>query len=130
MIFTGALFISELKDVYITKNTDGCGTKARVAQLMDKHDTLAFDLLAMVCDDCVCAGAEPIAATNSLDMRSVSVEVVTALAKGLVDACAAAGVAMVGGETAELGDMVHGGDHAYIWNEARKVIKKEGRIGV
>ena len=128
--FSGPVFIESIKNSYIVKNSDGCGTKAEIAQRMNKHDTLAFDLLAMVCDDAVCVGAEPMVAVNSLDVRKMNPEVISELAKGIISACEASGIAMVGGETAELGKSVNGhGEHPYIWNaEVTGIVEKHKLI--
>ncbi len=97
---------------------DGVGTKAEIAQRMEKHDTLAFDLFAMVCDDAIVRGAEPVAIGSVLDVNSLGhgLDAVRGLAKGYVAAAAAANVAVVNGEIAELGSAVGGyGPFRYNW---------------
>jgi len=127
--FSGPLYIDDMKDSYLVKNSDGCGTKAEIAHRMGKHDTLAFDLLAMVCDDAVCIGAEPIAAVNSLDAQRLNIDVVRQLARGIIDACKEAGIAMVGGETAELGRSISGyGDSPYTWNAEVTGVVERGKL--
>jgi len=110
--FSGPIFFQNLKNSFIVKNSDGVGSKAVIAQKMKKFDTLAFDLIAMVADDCAAVGAEPIAATNTLDMEKVNEKIVSGLVKGIPKACKRAGIAMVGGEIAELKDQVKG----FTWN--------------
>ncbi len=114
--FSGALYVPELKDALLLKNSDGVGTKVEVAEKLGKHDTIAFDLLAMVCDDAAAMGAEPVAVTNTLNVRALDAETVEAveqLARGLVEAAEQARVAVVGGELAVLGERVRG---LYIWD--------------
>ena len=101
---------------------DGVGTKIEVAERMGKHDTVAYDLLAMVCDDAVVRGAEPVLVGSILDVNSLGrdrishIEFVKQLAKGYIGAAREAGVAVVNGEVAELGARVHGaGDFNYNW---------------
>jgi phosphoribosylformylglycinamidine cyclo-ligase len=111
--FSGPIYIRELKDAYILKCSDGVGTKVRVASQMDKHDTIAYDLLAMVCDDAACMGAEPFAVTNTLNVKKLELDLINSLASGLVKAAKSAKVAVVGGEIAELGDLLN---QEYIWD--------------
>lgn len=126
--FSGPIYIKELKDAYLLKNSDDVGTKIEVAELMGKHDTIAFDLLAMVCDDAAVMGAEPFALTNSLNASKLDLGVIEQLASGLVKAAERARVAVVGGNVAVL-DRVQG---LYLWDadviavlERKKELKKE-----
>ena len=114
---------------YLVKNSDGIGTKALIAQLMNRHSTMAFDLMAMVADDAAAIGAEPFAATNTLDVAAADPKLVSQVFSGLVDACRIARVAMVGGEIAQLGNQVGGtSDHPYIWNADVIGIAEEGKL--
>lgn len=106
--FSGPVYFRQLKNAFIVKNSDGVGSKAILAQKMKKYNSLAFDLIAMVADDCAALGAEPIAATNTLDMERVNEKIVSGLMKGMVKACRRARIAMVGGEIAELSEQVKG----------------------
>ncbi|GAB2877127.1 phosphoribosylformylglycinamidine cyclo-ligase [Streptomyces mayteni] len=81
--------------------TDGVGTKVAVAQRMDVHDTIGRDLVAMVVDDLVVCGAEPLFMTDYVCVGKVYPERVAAIVKGIAEGCALAGCALVGGETAE-----------------------------
>lgn len=110
--FSGPIYFKELKDAYLLKNSDGVGTKIEVAELMNKHDTIAFDLLAMVCDDAAVMGGEPFALTNTLNVSRLDLGVIEQLAAGLVKAAERARVAVVGGEVAVL-DRLQG---LYIWD--------------
>ncbi|WGX97630.1 phosphoribosylformylglycinamidine cyclo-ligase [Nocardioides sp. L-11A] len=85
----------------LATSTDGVGTKVAVAQLMDKHDTIGFDLVGMVVDDLVVCGAEPLFMTDYIATGKVVPERIAAIVKGIAEACVEAGCALVGGETAE-----------------------------
>ena len=81
--------------------TDGVGTKVAVAQRMDIHDTIGHDLVAMVVDDLVVCGAEPLFMTDYISVGKVVPERVAQIVKGVAEGCVLAGCALVGGETAE-----------------------------
>jgi phosphoribosylformylglycinamidine cyclo-ligase len=89
-------------------NFDGVGTKVELAERLNSHRGLAFDLLAMVCDDAAAQFAEPIQVGSILDMSCVDIEIVQEVASGMVDAARAAEVAIINGELAELGSRVGG----------------------
>ena len=110
--FSGPIYFKNLKDSFVVKNSDGVGSKAVIAGKMKKYDSLAFDLIAMVADDCAAVGGEPIAATNTLDIEKADEKTVSGLMKGIPMACKRAGILMVGGEIAELPDQVKG----FAWN--------------
>ncbi len=82
-------------------STDGVGTKAELARRTDRLDGLGWDLVAMCIDDLVATGARPIAMTDYLAVGSIDVDRVSRLVRSVAEACAAAGVALLGGETAE-----------------------------
>ncbi len=101
---------------------DGVGTKVEIAQRMNNHKTIAFDLFAMVCDDAIVRGAEPVLIGSVLDVNSLGkeneshIEQLKQLAEGYVKAADAANVAVINGELAELGDGVGGyGKFKYNW---------------
>jgi len=81
--------------------TDGVGTKVAVAQRMDVHDTVGIDLVAMVMDDLVVCGAEPLFMTDYIACGRVVPERIAAIVAGIAEGCRRAGCALVGGETAE-----------------------------
>ena len=117
--FSGVRVIDVAK---LPKNTmmcmgfDGIGTKVEIAQRLNKHDTIAYDLLAMTCDDAVMAGGEPVLVGSVLDVNKIDIKAVQQLAKGYVNAAKAAGVAIINGELAELGSHVGGyGKFHYSW---------------
>src|SRR4030042_5331410 len=97
-------------------NSDGVGTKVEFAERTGKHDTMAYDLFAMLCDDAVRFGAEPVALSNVLDVNALDKNTIQGLAKGMVKAAKDAGVAIVSGEIAELGTRIGGyGKDNYNW---------------
>ena len=85
----------------LATSTDGVGTKVAIAQAVDKHDTIGFDLVGMVVDDLVVCGAEPLFMTDYIACGRVVPERIAAIVKGIAEACVAAGCALVGGEVAE-----------------------------
>jgi phosphoribosylformylglycinamidine cyclo-ligase len=108
-------------------NSDGIGTKVEFAERMGKHDTVAYDLFAMLCDDAVRYGAEPVALSNVLDVNALDRDTVQGLANGMVKAAKDAGVAVVSGEIAELGARVGGyGKRNYNWGgTVLSIVRKE-----
>src|SRR5690606_39319009 len=80
----------------LATSTDGVGTKVAIAQAMDRHDTIGFDLVGMVVDDIVVCGAEPLFMTDYIACGSVVPERIAAIVGGIADACHSAGVALVG----------------------------------
>lgn len=89
------------KEPLLASSTDGVGTKIAVAQAMDKHDTVGIDLVAMVVDDLVVTGAEPLFLQDYIAVGKVYPEKIEALVSGIADGCVQAGCALLGGETAE-----------------------------
>jgi phosphoribosylformylglycinamidine cyclo-ligase len=85
----------------LATSTDGVGTKVAIAQAMGVHDTIGFDLVGMVVDDLVVTGAEPLFMTDYIACGRVVPERIAAIVKGIAEACAEAGCALLGGETAE-----------------------------
>ena len=102
--FAGLFDVSALKKFnqpLLATSTDGVGTKIDVARRMDIHDTVGIDLVAMVVDDLVVCGAEPLFMTDYIAVGKVHPERVAAIVTGIATGCALAGCALVGGETAE-----------------------------
>jgi len=85
----------------LATSTDGVGTKVAIAQAMDIHDTIGFDLVGMVVDDIVVVGAEPLFMTDYIACGKVVPERIADIVRGIAAACQVAGTALVGGETAE-----------------------------
>jgi phosphoribosylformylglycinamidine cyclo-ligase len=93
--------IAAMTHPVLATSTDGIGTKVAIAQAMGVHDTVGFDLVGMVVDDLVVCGAEPLFLTDYIACGKVEPERVAAIVKGIAEACAQAGCALLGGETAE-----------------------------
>lgn len=85
----------------LATSTDGVGTKVAIAQAMDVHDTIGFDLVGMVVDDIVVVGAKPLFMTDYIACGKVVPERIAGIVRGIAAACEVAGTALVGGETAE-----------------------------
>jgi phosphoribosylformylglycinamidine cyclo-ligase len=85
----------------LASSTDGVGTKLAIAQALDRHDTIGIDLVAMVVDDLVVVGAEPLFLTDYIATGKVVPEKIAAIVSGIAEGCVQAGCALVGGETAE-----------------------------
>ncbi|GAA1434207.1 phosphoribosylformylglycinamidine cyclo-ligase [Microlunatus lacustris] len=93
--------IAGMRHPVLATSTDGIGTKVAIAQAMGVHDTIGFDLVGMVVDDLVVCGAEPLFMTDYIACGRVVPERVAAIVQGIAEACAEAGCALLGGETAE-----------------------------
>ncbi len=119
--FAGLL---DMGDFYLVQNDDGVGTKIQIAEAIEKYDTLGYDLLAMVADDAVCLGAEPISVSNTLDVNKVDPGKVEALMKGLKNAAIEHQIVIPGGEIAELGKMVNG----YLWNATCVAVVEKSKL--
>jgi phosphoribosylformylglycinamidine cyclo-ligase len=89
------------REPILAASTDGVGTKLAIAQAMDKHDTVGLDLVAMVVDDLVVCGAEPLFLQDYIAVGRTVPERVSAIVSGIADGCVLAGCALLGGETAE-----------------------------
>ena len=85
----------------LATSTDGVGTKLVIAQALDRHDTIGIDLVAMVVDDLVVVGAEPLLLTDYIATGKVVPEKIASIVAGVAEGCMQAGCALVGGETAE-----------------------------
>ena len=102
--FAGLFDASALKSYdrpLLATSADGVGTKVAIAQALDKHDTIGFDLVGMLVDDLVVCGAEPLFLTDYIATGRVVPERIAAIVKGIAEACVEAGCALIGGETAE-----------------------------
>jgi len=100
--------ILEFGPVRIAVTSDGIGTKIELAERTEIYDTLGFDLVAMVVDDLAAVGADPVAISNILDVDLLDAGIVDHLMKGLHDAANVAGIAVSGGEIAQLGGRIRG----------------------
>ena len=102
--FAGLFDASALKSYrrpLLATSADGVGTKVAIAQAMDVHDTIGFDLVGMLVDDLVVCGAEPLFLTDYIACGRVVPERIADIVKGIAQACAESGTALLGGETAE-----------------------------
>lgn len=102
--FAGLFDLSQYRHMtkpLLATSTDGVGTKIAVARAMDVHDTVGIDLVAMVVDDLVVSGAEPLFLTDYIATGSVDPTRMAAIVSGISEGCVQAGCALIGGETAE-----------------------------
>ena len=100
----GGLFELDCTDMphpVLISGTDGVGTKLRIAQLMNKHDTIGIDCVAMCVNDIICAGAKPLVFLDYIACGKNVPERIAEIVKGVAEGCVQAGCALVGGETAE-----------------------------
>ena len=100
----GGLFAPDfagMKEPVLVSGTDGVGTKIRIAQLLDKHDTIGIDCVAMCVNDVICCGAKPLFFLDYIACGKNIPERIAAIVSGVAEGCVQAGAALVGGETAE-----------------------------
>ena len=95
----------------LVTGTDGVGTKLMIAHAAKKHDTIGIDLVAMNVNDIVVCGAEPLYLTDVYSCHSLNVNVATEVVKGICAGCIQSGCALLGGETAEMGNMFFPGEY-------------------
>jgi len=102
--FSGAFSLSKIKDMddpVLLSGTDGCGTKVKLAIIMDKHDTIGIDAVAMCVNDVACAGGEPLFFLDYIACGKNYPEKIAAIVKGVAEGCKMSDAALIGGETAE-----------------------------
>ena len=110
----GSLFsldVAGMKQPVLVSGTDGVGTKLKIAFMMDKHDTVGIDCVAMCVNDVLCQGAKPLFFLDYIATGKVRAEKIADIVKGIADGCSQSGSALVGGETAEMPDFYGEGEY-------------------
>ena len=102
--FSGAFSLDKIKSMehpVLLSGTDGCGTKVKLAFIMDKHDTIGIDAVAMCVNDIACAGGEPLFFLDYIACGKNYPEKIALIVKGVAEGCKQSDAALIGGETAE-----------------------------
>ena len=110
----GGLFAPDLtgiKNPVLVSGTDGVGTKLRIAMLLDKHDTIGIDCVAMCVNDIICCGAKPLFFLDYIAIGKNDPEKVATIVSGVAEGCVQSGCALIGGETAEHPGMMPADDY-------------------
>ena len=94
-----------MKEPVLLAATDGVGTKLKLAQMMDKHDTVGIDLVAMSVNDLICQGAKPLLFLDYIAIGKLVPEHIDKIVEGVANGCQMSGCALIGGETAEMPGM-------------------------
>ena len=120
--------LAQLNHPVLVTSTDGVGTKVAIAQALDRHETIGFDLVGMVVDDLVVCGAEPLFMTDYIACGKVDPERIAAIVQGIAMACSEAGCALLGGETAEHPGLL-GPDEYDLAGAATGVVERDKILG-
>lgn len=113
------------KNRYLAAGTDGVGTKLKIAQLLGIHDTVGIDLVAMCVNDVVCTGARPMFFLDYIGCGKLELAASEGIVRGIVNGCKQSGVALVGGETAEMPGMYDEGEYDLAGFAVGEVAKKD-----
>ena len=103
--FSGAFSLAKIKEMeepVLLSGTDGCGTKVKLAMVMDKHDTIGIDAVAMCVNDIACAGGEPLFFLDYIACGKNEPEKIATIVSGVAEGCKQSNAALIGGETAEM----------------------------
>ena len=100
--FGGLFELGKVKNPVLVSGTDGVGTKLKIAFLMDKHNTVGIDCVAMCVNDVICCGAKPLFFLDYIAVGKNVPERVASIVEGVAEGCVQAGCALIGGETAEM----------------------------
>ena len=103
--------LASMTQPVLVSGTDGVGTKLKIAFLMDKHDTVGIDCVAMCVNDVLCQGAKPLFFLDYIATGKVKAEKISDIVKGIAEGCRQSGSALVGGETAEMPDFYSEGEY-------------------
>ena len=125
-----ATVLKEMKRPLLATSTDGVGTKTEIARAMGKYDTIGEDLVAMVVDDLVVCGAEPLFMTDYIAVGKVIPEQIAKIIEGIARGCVKANTALIGGETAEHpGLLGESGEEFDIAGAATGVVEADKQLG-
>jgi phosphoribosylformylglycinamidine cyclo-ligase len=105
------LNLKGIEEPVLVSGTDGCGTKVKMAILMDKHDTIGIDAVAMCVNDIICCGAKPLFFLDYIACGKNVPEKIAAIVSGVAEGCVQSGAALIGGETAEHPGMMPAEDY-------------------